>query len=180
MDKDAEAQGADCLKDPEQERCGPRPGHGLGAPLSFSRPARLSFGSGLHRFLVSYQGLSPIQAQRTSVKEERKGQASELLILAQDRKIPGFTTMYGIYSQKGQAAPCGVRCPEGSNSTVPFFHPVTQGEPIAGWRWQPRQPRAALREQRLSGEVWGHARPEPGGHARLGFGPWHQAYGRPT
>lgn len=120
MNKDAEAQGADCLKDPEQERCGPRPGHGLGAPLSFSRPARLSFGSGLHRFLVSYQGLSPIQAQRMSVKEERKGQASEFLILAQDWKIPGFTTMYGIYSQKGQAAPCGVRCPEGSDSTVPF------------------------------------------------------------
>lgn len=53
-------------------------------------------------------------------KGRRKGQASEFFIFTQDWKIPGFPTVCGIYSQKGQAGPCGVRCPKGSDSTVPF------------------------------------------------------------
>ena len=70
MHQDAEAQGADCLKDPDQEGCGPRPGRGLGAPPSFSRPALLSFGSVPVGSLSVTRVLSPIQAQRISVKVE--------------------------------------------------------------------------------------------------------------
>ena len=133
MHQDAEAQGADCLKDPDQEGCGPRPGRGLGAPPSFSRPALLSFGSGSRRFLVSYQGFKSHPSTENVSKGRRKGQASEFFIFAQDWKIPGFPTVYGIYSQKGQAGPRGVRCPEGSDSTVPFSSTPCPGvSPLQG------------------------------------------------
>lgn len=104
MHQDAEAQGADCLKDPDQERCGPRPGHSLGAPPSFSRPALLSFGSGSRRLLVSYQGLSPIQAQRMSVKVEGRDKLANSSFSRRTGRFLAFPPCVGFILRRARLA----------------------------------------------------------------------------